>query len=68
MIPSLLPSCRSSPKVSEEAYSLGHHDFRPELIESEKPDIVIIECVERYIHMLTTENPPEVRAAPKDLR
>ncbi len=44
------------------------HDFRPELIESEKPDIVIIECVERYIHMLTTENPPEVRAAPKDLR
>ncbi len=38
-------------------------DFNAELIESEKPDIVILECVERYIHMLSLENPPEVRAA-----
>ena len=38
-------------------------DFVPELVEREKPDIVIIECVERYIHVLSEENSPEVRAA-----
>jgi hypothetical protein len=38
-------------------------DFLPELIEREKPDIVIIESVERYIHLLSTENSPEVKAA-----
>ena len=38
-------------------------EFTPELIEREKPDIVIVECVERYIHWLAKENPPEVRAA-----
>lgn len=43
-------------------------DFLPELIERENPDIVIIECVERYINRLSTENPPEVRAAPHGLR
>lgn len=36
-------------------------DFIPELIENEKPDIVIIECVERYLNSLTKENPPGVK-------
>jgi alginate O-acetyltransferase complex protein AlgJ len=36
-------------------------DFLPELIEREKPDIVIFECVERYIHSLAKENPPNIR-------
>jgi hypothetical protein len=43
-------------------------DFMPELIEREKPDMVILECVERYIHWLSKENPPEVRAAFHGLR
>lgn len=38
-------------------------DFLPEIIEREKPDIVILECVERYINALTIENPEEVKIA-----
>lgn len=37
-------------------------DFLTELIEREKPDLVILECVERYINALTLENPAEVKA------
>lgn len=37
-------------------------NFMPELIEREKPDIVIEEHVERYIDALSLENPPSVRA------
>ncbi len=40
-------------------------DFLPELIEREKPDIVIFECAERYITSLTQENPETVRAVYK---
>lgn len=36
-------------------------DFLPALIEREKPDLVIIECVERYTYSLAKENPPQVR-------
>lgn len=36
-------------------------DFLPEILEQEKPDIVILECVERYINCLTLENPLEVK-------
>jgi hypothetical protein len=42
-------------------------DFLPELIEREKPDIVIYECVERYIHSLSKENPVRVREEPADI-
>jgi alginate O-acetyltransferase complex protein AlgJ len=34
--------------------------FDTELIEREKPDVVILECVERYIYALTLDNPPAV--------
>ncbi|MFP5212843.1 MAG: alginate O-acetyltransferase AlgX-related protein [Acidobacteriota bacterium] len=37
-------------------------DFLPELIEREKPDVVIFECVERYLPSLAKENPPRMRA------
>ncbi len=40
-------------------------DFLPELIEREKPDVVVFECAERYINSLTQENPETVRAAYK---
>ena len=40
--------------------------FLPELIEREKPDVVILECAERYINSLAQENPEEVRAAYKN--
>jgi alginate O-acetyltransferase complex protein AlgJ len=33
------------------------HDFLPELIEREKPDLIIFECVERYLNALTKGNP-----------
>jgi alginate O-acetyltransferase complex protein AlgJ len=35
-------------------------EFLPDLIESEKPDIVIFEYVERYVNSLLRENPPRV--------
>lgn len=35
-------------------------DFLPELIEREKPDVVIFECVERYIQSLAKENPSQL--------
>jgi hypothetical protein len=38
-------------------------DFLPELIEREQPDVVILECVERYLNALLLDNPPKVRAA-----
>jgi len=41
-------------------------DFLPELIEREKPDVVILECAERYINALTLENPETVQAADKN--
>jgi len=41
-------------------------DFLPEIIERERPDVVILECVERYLNALTIENPEEVRAVPQD--
>jgi alginate O-acetyltransferase complex protein AlgJ len=43
-------------------------DFMPELIEREKPDVVIIECVERFLGVLLKGNPPQVRAALHDSR
>jgi len=36
-------------------------DFNADLIEREKPDVVILECVERYIYALTLDNPKGVR-------
>jgi alginate O-acetyltransferase complex protein AlgJ len=38
-------------------------EFLPEIIEREKPDIVILESVERYINALTIENPEKVKTA-----
>ncbi|MBF0480507.1 MAG: hypothetical protein HQK81_01030 [Desulfovibrionaceae bacterium] len=35
-------------------------DFDAQLIEREKPDVVILECVERYIYALTLNNPKAV--------
>lgn len=37
------------------------HAFAPAIIEAEKPDVVVLEVVERYIFALTLKNPPEVR-------
>ena len=37
-------------------------DFLPEVIEREKPDLVILECVGRYINALAIKNPAEVEA------
>jgi hypothetical protein len=38
-------------------------DFLPQLIEREKPDLIIFESVERYINFLVIQNPEEVKAA-----
>jgi hypothetical protein len=35
-------------------------DFDANLIEREKPDVVILECAERYIYALTLDNPKSV--------
>ncbi len=40
---------------------LWSHDFAPDIIEAEKPDVVVLETVERYIFALDRENPPAVR-------
>jgi hypothetical protein len=36
-------------------------EFLPELIEREKPDLVIYEYVERYVNSLARENPPRIQ-------
>jgi hypothetical protein len=38
-----------------------NHSFDPELVRETKPDIVIHEVVERYIHELLAENPKEMK-------
>ena len=46
------------PLVSESFQStvfVWTHEFIPELIEREKPDIVVFECVERYINELSRD-------------
>ena len=40
---------------------LWSHGFAPEIILVERPDVVVLEVVERYIYALTIENPPGVR-------
>jgi len=42
---------------------VGTHNFPVEVIEEEKPDIVIHELVERKLHDLLLDNPESVRAA-----
>lgn len=39
------------------------HRFLTELVERERPDVVILQVVERYIPALAKPNPPEVQAA-----
>lgn len=54
------------PYLSESFRSvvcLWTFEFLPEIVEREKPDVVIFECVERYIHSMTIANPERVRAA-----
>ena len=41
---------------------LWSHAFSPEIIRAERPDVVVLEVVERYIFALTLKNPPEVTA------
>jgi hypothetical protein len=40
---------------------LWSHAFSPEIILAERPGVVVLEVVERYVYALTLENPPEVR-------
>ena len=42
---------------------IWNFDFMPEIIEREKPDLIILEFVGRYINALAIENPPEVVVA-----
>ena len=54
------------PYLSESFQSVVYlwtFDFLPEIIEREKPDVVIFECVERYLNALMRDNPEEVRGA-----
>lgn len=54
---------RLIPYLSESFQSsvfIWTHAFVPEIIEREKPDVVILECVERYLGALEIDNPPEV--------
>ena len=39
---------------------LWSHAFSPEIIRAERPNVVVLEVVERYIFALTLKNPPEV--------
>lgn len=45
----------------ESAVYVWDHRFFPEIVAREKPDVVILECVERYLNALTLENPERVR-------
>lgn len=49
-----------SEKLRSAVY-IWDHRFFPEIVEREKPDVVILECVERYLNALTLENPERVR-------
>ena len=42
---------------------LWSHAFAPAIIEAEKPDVVVLETVERYVFALSLENPESVRNA-----
>lgn len=41
---------------------LWSHAFSPEIVLAERPQVVVLEVVERYVYALTLKNPPEVRA------
>ncbi len=40
---------------------LWSHAFVPAVVEAEKPDVVVLEMVERYVYALSLENPDAVR-------
>jgi hypothetical protein len=40
---------------------LWSHAFAPAIIEAERPDVVVLEAVERYVYALFLENPEGVR-------
>uniref|UniRef100_I2Q696 AlgX/AlgJ SGNH hydrolase-like domain-containing protein n=1 Tax=Desulfovibrio sp. U5L TaxID=596152 RepID=I2Q696_9BACT len=46
---------------SSRSVFLWSHAFSPAIIEAEKPDVVILETVERYVYALSLENPEPVR-------
>lgn len=48
---------------SSRSVFLWSHAFSPEIIEAEKPDVVVLETVERYVYALTLENPEPVRGS-----
>lgn len=55
---------RITPYLSERLQSAVYiwtYDFLSEIIEREHPDVVIMECVERYIYHLGRENPESVK-------
>jgi alginate O-acetyltransferase complex protein AlgJ len=54
MIPHLAERC-------SRAVFLWSHAFAPAIIEAERPDVVVLEVVERYVYALTIENPEGVR-------
>lgn len=41
---------------------LWSHAFSPDVVEAERPDVVVLEVVERYVFALTLENPRRVAA------
>ncbi|MHC1713880.1 MAG: hypothetical protein AB9872_17200 [Solidesulfovibrio sp.] len=55
MIPHLAERC-------SRAVFLWSHAFAPEIIEAERPDVVVLEVVERYVYALTLANPEGVRS------
>jgi alginate O-acetyltransferase complex protein AlgJ len=55
LIPFLAESFRS-------VVFIWNFDFMPEIIEREKPDLIILECVGRYINALAIENPAAIEA------
>lgn len=48
-------------RFSRSVY-LWTHAFVPEIIAAERPDVVVLEVVERYVFALTLENPAPVAA------
>lgn len=45
----------------KESVYLWTYQMTPEIIDNEKPDIVVLEVVERYFDHLLTPNPPQIK-------
>lgn len=56
------PMARFLAERCSRSVFLWSHAFSPSIIEAEKPDVVVLETVARYVYALSLENPEAVRS------